>query len=44
MNVLGVQLKTINLENQKNEIDLSDFVAGIYFIKTETNCIKIIKQ
>ena len=46
--ILGHYLKTINLSDAANSIDLSDFTKGLYLIKVETQSqvknLKIIKE
>jgi len=46
--ILGQYLKTINLSDAANSIDLSDFTKGLYLIKVETQSqvknLKIIKE
>ena len=43
-NVLGALVNTTIIESEKTEIDLSNQPAGIYFIKTDSGTIKIIKE
>lgn len=43
-NTLGACIYTAQIENQKTEIDLKNQPAGIYFIKTGSSTIKIIKE
>ncbi|HWY12096.1 MAG TPA: SBBP repeat-containing protein [Bacteroidia bacterium] len=43
-NTLGVALYNGKIENEKTEIDLSDFAAGIYFIKIGSETKKVIKE
>ena len=43
-NILGEQVRVMKLLGEKNEIDLSDLTAGIYFIKYELQTVKIIKH
>ena len=43
-NVLGQQLKEINLTKEINSIDVQDLSGGVYFIKIDGHTFKMIKQ
>ena len=44
INIAGTKVKTIHVNNNTEKIDISGLKAGVYFIKSNENIVKFIKQ